>query len=68
MEVFAATVFVLMYAIIVSEKIHRTVAAMLGAIIMMLAGVLACLPAGRTRWCPRSWRGSTNWPVWTLRL
>ena len=40
MEVFAATVFVLMYAIIVSEKIHRTVAAMLGAIIMMLAGVL----------------------------
>ena len=40
MEVFAATVFVLMYAVIVSEKIHRTVAAMIGAVVMMLAGVL----------------------------
>ena len=40
MAVLAATVFVLMYAVIVSEKIHRTVAAMLGAVIMMLAGVL----------------------------
>lgn len=41
MEVLAATVFVLMYAVIVSEKIHRTVAAMLGAVIMMLAGILS---------------------------
>ena len=41
MEVLAATVFVLMYAVIVSEKIHRTVAAMLGAVIMMLAGIMS---------------------------
>lgn len=41
MEVFAATIFVLMYAVIVSEKIHRTVVAMLGAVIMMLAGILS---------------------------
>jgi Na+/H+ antiporter NhaD/arsenite permease-like protein len=41
MEVLAATIFVLMYAVIVSEKIHRTVVAMLGAVIMMLAGILS---------------------------
>ena len=41
MAIFAATVFVLMYAVIVSEKIHRTVAAMIGAVVMMLAGVLS---------------------------
>ena len=41
MEVLAATVFVLMYAVIVSEKIHRTVVAMLGAVIMMLSGILS---------------------------
>lgn len=41
MEVFAGIVFVLMYAVIVSEKIHRTVAAMVGAILLMLAGVLS---------------------------
>jgi len=41
MEVFAGIVFVLMYAVIVSEKIHRTVAAMIGAILLMLAGVLS---------------------------
>lgn len=41
MEVFAGIVFVLMYAVIVSEKIYRTVAAMIGAILLMLAGVLS---------------------------
>ena len=41
MEVLAATVFVLMYAVIVSEKIHRTVAAMLGAVSMVLLGILS---------------------------
>ena len=41
MEVFAGIVFVLMYAVIVSEKIHRTVAAMIGSILLMLAGVLS---------------------------
>lgn len=41
MEVFAGIVFMLMYAVIVSEKIHRTVAAMVGAILLMLAGVLS---------------------------
>lgn len=41
MEVFAGIVFVLMYAVIVSEKIHRTVAAMIGAILLMLAGILS---------------------------
>ena len=40
MEVLAGIVFVLMYVIIVSEKIHRTVAAMLGASIMVLMGVM----------------------------
>ncbi|MCH3959182.1 MAG: ArsB/NhaD family transporter [Selenomonas sp.] len=40
MEVLAGIVFVLMYVIIVSEKIHRTVAAMLGASIMVLMGIM----------------------------
>ena len=37
----AGIIFVLMYAVIVSEKIHRTVAAMLGAVLMMLLGILS---------------------------
>ncbi len=40
METLAGIIFVLMYVVIVSEKIHRTVAAMLGAILMMLIGIL----------------------------
>lgn len=40
MEVLVGIVFVLMYVVIVSEKIHRTIAAMLGATIMMLMGVM----------------------------
>ena len=34
MEVIAGVIFVVMYAVIVSEKIHRTVAAMIGAVLM----------------------------------
>ncbi|MCR5833203.1 MAG: ArsB/NhaD family transporter [Selenomonadaceae bacterium] len=41
MEVMAAIIFVIMYAVIVSEKIHRTVAAMIGAVLMMLLGILS---------------------------
>ncbi|ERL03455.1 ArsB/NhaD family transporter, partial [Mitsuokella sp. oral taxon 131] len=40
MEVMAGGIFVVMYAVIVSEKIHRTVAAMVGAILMILVGIL----------------------------
>ena len=39
-ELIAGIIFVGMYAIIVSEKVHRTVIAMLGAILMLLFGVL----------------------------
>ena len=41
MEVIAGIIFVVMYAVIVSEKIHRTVAAMIGAVLMMLLGILS---------------------------
>ena len=41
MEVIAGSIFVIMYAVIVSEKIHRTVAAMIGAVLMMLLGILS---------------------------
>lgn len=41
MEVIAGSIFVLMYAVIVSEKIHRTVAAMIGAVLMMLLGIIS---------------------------
>lgn len=41
MEVLAGVIFVFMYMIIVSEKIHRTVAAMLGATSMILLGILS---------------------------
>ena len=41
MEVLAGIVFILMYVVIVSEKIHRTVAAGLGALVMLYAGVLS---------------------------
>ncbi|MBP3780840.1 MAG: ArsB/NhaD family transporter [Selenomonas sp.] len=41
MEVIAGIIFVLMYMVIVSEKIHRTVAAMLGATSMILLGILS---------------------------
>ena len=40
MEVLAGILFILMYVVIVSEKIHRTVAAMLGATIMVLLGIM----------------------------
>ena len=41
LEVIAGSIFVLMYAVIVSEKIHRTVAAMIGAVLMMLLGIIS---------------------------
>jgi Na+/H+ antiporter NhaD/arsenite permease-like protein len=41
MEVLAGVIFVFMYMVIVSEKIHRTVAAMLGATSMILLGILS---------------------------
>ena len=41
METLAAIIFVVMYMVIVSEKIHRTVAAMIGAVLMMLLGILS---------------------------
>ncbi|MBQ1919266.1 ArsB/NhaD family transporter [Selenomonas sp. AE3005] len=41
MEVIAGIIFVFMYMVIVSEKIHRTVAAMLGATSMILLGILS---------------------------
>lgn len=34
----ASVIFILIYALIVSEKIHRTIAALLGAVIMILFG------------------------------
>ncbi|MBR1396844.1 MAG: ArsB/NhaD family transporter [Selenomonadaceae bacterium] len=40
MEIAAGIIFVVMYAVIVSEKIHRTVAAMIGAVLMMLLGII----------------------------
>ncbi|MBR1859193.1 MAG: hypothetical protein IJ797_06825, partial [Selenomonadaceae bacterium] len=41
MEIAAGIIFVVMYAVIVSEKIHRTVAAMIGAVLMMLLGIIS---------------------------
>jgi Na+/H+ antiporter NhaD/arsenite permease-like protein len=41
MEILAASIFVFMYAVIVSEKIHRTVAAVIGALAMILVGILS---------------------------
>ena len=41
MEIIAGSIFVIMYAVIVSEKIHRTVAAMIGAVLMMLLGIIS---------------------------
>lgn len=40
MAVLAGIIFIFMYVIIVSEKIHRTVAAMLGATLMVLLGIM----------------------------
>ncbi len=41
MDVIAGIIFIFMYMVIVSEKIHRTVAAMLGAVSMVLLGILS---------------------------
>ncbi|BAL84116.1 putative divalent ion symporter [Selenomonas ruminantium subsp. lactilytica TAM6421] len=41
MDVLAGIIFIFMYMVIVSEKIHRTVAAMLGATSMILLGILS---------------------------
>ncbi|CCO09456.1 SLC13 family permease [Desulforamulus hydrothermalis] len=38
--IFATAVFLISYAIIISEKIHRTVVALFGAMILIIAGVL----------------------------
>ena len=41
MDVIAGIIFIFMYMVIVSEKIHRTVTAMLGAVSMVLLGILS---------------------------
>ena len=41
MATLAGIIFVFMYMVIVSEKIHRTVAAVLGAVAMLLLGILS---------------------------
>ncbi|SFQ95283.1 SLC13 family permease [Desulfoscipio geothermicus] len=38
--IFATSIFLLTYAIIVSEKIHRTVAALVGAALLALSGII----------------------------
>ncbi|GAB6157619.1 ArsB/NhaD family transporter [Desulfotomaculum varum] len=38
--IFATAVFLISYAIIISEKIHRTVVALFGAMLLIIAGVL----------------------------
>lgn len=38
--IYATTVFLLTYAAIVSEKIHRTVAAFIGAGLVVIAGIV----------------------------
>ena len=40
MEMLAAIIFVLMYVLIVSEKVHRTIVAMMGAILMIIVGIM----------------------------
>ncbi|USH00979.1 ArsB/NhaD family transporter [Thermococcus argininiproducens] len=40
MELFALLVFIFTYALIISERIHRTVAAMMGASIVLLANIV----------------------------
>lgn len=40
MELFALLVFIFTYALIISERIHRTVAAMVGASIVLLANIV----------------------------
>jgi Na+/H+ antiporter NhaD/arsenite permease-like protein len=40
LAIYAGTIFVVMYAAIVSEKVHRTVAAILGAVLMIAGGVM----------------------------
>ena len=40
MAIMAGIIFVMMYMVIVSEKVHRTVAAMLGAVAMLLTGIM----------------------------
>ncbi|MDR7868456.1 MAG: ArsB/NhaD family transporter [Sporomusaceae bacterium] len=39
--IFAVTVFVAVYALIISEKIHRTVLAMVGGMLMVVFGILS---------------------------
>lgn len=39
--ILAGLIFIIMYVLIVSEKIHRTIAAMMGAILMILTGVIS---------------------------
>ena len=37
----AGIIFIVMYMFIVSEKVHRTIVSMLGAILMILTGVIS---------------------------
>lgn len=41
MYLFAVAIFLLTYAVIVSEKVHRTIAALVGAALLALSGVLS---------------------------
>ncbi|MQL54056.1 hypothetical protein GFC01_17735, partial [Desulfofundulus thermobenzoicus] len=38
--IFATAIFLITYAVIVSEKIHRTVAALVGAALLALTGII----------------------------
>ena len=42
-EVIAGIVFVAMYALIVSEKIHRTIIAMICALLMIVTGIMTSI-------------------------
>ena len=39
-ELLAAAIFVGVYALIVTERLHRTIAALLGAVIVLATGLL----------------------------
>jgi Na+/H+ antiporter NhaD/arsenite permease-like protein len=66
----AGGIFLITYALIITERVHRTVSALLGGVAMILLGVLPQDQAFHAvAWNAYSyWRARWPWPTYCARL
>ena len=44
-QIISIVIFIVVFALIISEKVHRTVAALAGAVVLILTGISVSIPA-----------------------